>query len=636
MTLFIPLRAFDFIDSIGINTHIDFNNNGYQNIATMIAAINAMKIKNIRDCPANDLDFGNGPRSWGALAAATGAKFAAFIGETDLQTAAPQLNRMVTLAGQGVLRYVEGANEWDDAFPVGLRPPGTTVAQVLAEAQGFQKNSLFPMSRNVGLPALNMTFGSGWTAANGFIGDYYMVGDMSSWCDYGNPHTYPVGTQSAELSIDRCNFLATDGAVKSGGRVMTEFGFNESQFIPPGTQSDLARRCLWGVFDNMAIKTLGKSNHTMYFYALFNDGAGLFGMMNQDGTFKPQGQAIRNLMDILADIPTGIPGNALDYTLSGTTANDRQLLLQKTTGEYYLGMWNETDASHLVTLTLNGNAQVIKVYDPLNGIIPVQSLTNVWSVGVTVPTRPMIVQVTMGGAPPPPPPPPPPGPTPPVQVPVTVSLSPATLSLADSTPVAPVVSVGKVSTSDSLPFAGTMVADAPFTVAPDGSVTLHMPLSLTVNQVNIMVTATENGTTVSAPLALTITHAAPPPPPPPVPTQHPDPQWGPPSALVVKAGSAMPISGLAVSDQWAVGHAGQMALNAGVTYGTITANHKGVPVVGSGTHEINPRVGLSDVNVILSTLVYIVPKTSGSDVLVLEIWDQAGLRKEITIPIVIA
>ena len=62
--------------------------------------------------------------------------------------------------------------------------------------------------------------------------------------------------------------------------ITTEIGWDNNTF----TQADAARFALDAVFDGIKdgdVKT--------YFYALFDDGSGKFGLMNQDGTAKPAG-----------------------------------------------------------------------------------------------------------------------------------------------------------------------------------------------------------------------------------------------------------------------------------------------------------------------------------------------------------
>ena len=48
-----------------------------------------------------------------------------------------------------------------------------------------------PWRNSTGLPAINMSFGANWTAANNWEGDYGAVGDLSTYADYANAHTYP-------------------------------------------------------------------------------------------------------------------------------------------------------------------------------------------------------------------------------------------------------------------------------------------------------------------------------------------------------------------------------------------------------------------------------------------------------------
>ena len=83
---------------------------------------------------------------------------------------------------------------------------------------------------------------------------------------------------------------------------------------------------------------------------------------------SPPGTAIHNLTTLLADTgataATFTPGS-LGYTLSGTTASDNALLMQKSDGSYWLSLWNENDAAHNVTVTLPAAAR-FQVFDPLD------------------------------------------------------------------------------------------------------------------------------------------------------------------------------------------------------------------------------------------------------------------------------
>jgi serralysin len=165
--------------------------------------------------------------------------------------------------------------------------------------------------------------------------------------------------------------------------ITSEIGWNNANF----SQADVARFALDTVFD--CIKT---GNARMYFYALFDDSSGQFGLMNADGSPKAAGVAIHNLTAIMAD--SGVPrADALPYSLSGTTAGDRSLLTEKSTGAFQLTIWNESDVPHSVTLTLTAAAQSIRIYDPLIGNSAVTNYANTAAVTLSTADHPLIIEI---------------------------------------------------------------------------------------------------------------------------------------------------------------------------------------------------------------------------------------------------
>lgn len=117
--------------------------------------------------------------------------------------------------------FIEGGNEEDGAYAASL---GNT----LQIAANFQKNSVWPMGQKLGLPVINMSFGAGWTADNGWIGDYASVGDLSAYATYGNAHTYPMPGQTPDSTIQRINGLAKLADSKDPV-ITTEIGWDRNQ-----------------------------------------------------------------------------------------------------------------------------------------------------------------------------------------------------------------------------------------------------------------------------------------------------------------------------------------------------------------------------------------------------------------------
>lgn len=369
------MSAASFLNTLGVNTHLDFTFlKVYDNLPLVERSIKYLGLTNLRDS-------GQGPvcaTTWAQVAHATGAKFDDFMGEGSPYGMYFDLGCVAGFARQGILNYVEGGNEEDDAYAVGL---GNT----LPITAKFQQ-AVYATAHALGLPAINMSFGAGWTPVNDWHGDYDKVGNLSAYADYANAHTYPQPNATADSTIQQLN---SDAKLAAASRpvITTEFGYNTSVTNPVTA----AKGTLDAAFD--ATKD---GDVKLYYYALFDDTSGDFGLMNSNGTPKPAGLALHNLTSLLrAQNPghvTFSPGS-LSYTLSGTTSNDHELLLQKPDGSYWLAVWDESDPAHQVTLTLGSRAQQMSLYDPLISTNATSTVRNSATITFTVPDHPVLVQV---------------------------------------------------------------------------------------------------------------------------------------------------------------------------------------------------------------------------------------------------
>ena len=124
-----------FVQSLGVNTHIDFGG-GYANLQTVEAAISYLGIDNLRDSPGDP----NDASLWQQVAQATGAKFDAYIGETSPNFMSTELGYIGRLAQEGILNYVEGGNEEDDSYPASR-------ATICRSLRSFSKHYTILLSR---------------------------------------------------------------------------------------------------------------------------------------------------------------------------------------------------------------------------------------------------------------------------------------------------------------------------------------------------------------------------------------------------------------------------------------------------------------------------------------------------------
>ncbi len=448
-----------FIDSLGVNTHLDFGSYGYQNVATVENAIRYLGLNNLRDSPGSSGDL----TLWKQVAQATGAKFDAFIGETSPSGMSTQLGWMSEIAKQGILNYVEGGNEEDDAFPASQ---GNNL-QITAKFQ----QQVYALGHQFGLPVINMSFGAGWTAANNWQGNYGTVGDLSGITDYANAHTYPNANQTPDSTIARLNGLA-HLAASSRPVITTEIGYDENLGF---NQNQVAKLTL-----ETALDGIKNGDVKMYFYALFNDMSGNFGLMNADGSPKPAGQALHNLTTLLADNGGGFTPGSLNYTLNNAQSGDNTLLMEKSDGSYWLAVWNESAGAHSVSLSLGSAASQISVFDPLTGTNAVQTAGNTSSVTVTIPDHPVLIEIGGGSAPgststPTPTPTPAPTPTPTPTPAPTPTPTPTPAPAGSSTPD-PVVTVPGTQTAapgQTVAISGVSVAD-PWAANHFGSLALNV------------------------------------------------------------------------------------------------------------------------------------------------------------------
>ena len=149
MTTQTAISTDSFINTLGINTHIDFGNYGYQNLTTVETAIKYLGVTNLRD----SAEIATDATTWQQVAQATGAKFDDYIAETSPAGMITDLGFVRQLAQEGILNYLEGGNEEDDAYPASL---GNTL-QITAQFQ----QQVYAIGHSLGLPVINMSFGSG-------------------------------------------------------------------------------------------------------------------------------------------------------------------------------------------------------------------------------------------------------------------------------------------------------------------------------------------------------------------------------------------------------------------------------------------------------------------------------------------
>jgi len=367
------LLASAFIASLGVNTHLDYTQGPYANTSIAESSINYLGVKNIRDSA-------HGPYSipiWSRVARNTGVKFINYMNRSSPADMQQTLALTPQLANLGLLNYVEGANEPD-------APDAMALGNSLDYARTFQQQ-VFAMGRSLNLPVINLSVGVGWTAADGWQGNYDSIGDLSAIADFANAHTYPAVAKNLPYkTVDRLNYLASLGA-PGKPVIISEMGWNTAVH----GQSVVATNVLNGIMDSAFLK-----NEKTYLFALFDDASGKWGLMNGDGTPRVAGQAVRNLTTLLGDTgPTTYNPGTFTYDFAGLKGTERSVLFGKTDGSYWVSVWDETNPGHVVTLNLQMAAQEIQVFDPMVSTEPTQTVANSPTVTATLGSTPLLFKV---------------------------------------------------------------------------------------------------------------------------------------------------------------------------------------------------------------------------------------------------
>jgi hypothetical protein len=388
------------LDGFGVNTHID--NAGYQAIglATIENCINYLGgIKLLRDSAgsANDSTW------WAQVGRACNITYIAYVGLANASSFDTLLNNVGGVPGNYIAAF-EGCQEADTGQKSGY-------AETLSQAAAFQ-STVNDAGIQYGVPVIQMSFGQGFDV-NPTSGNYGTVGDLSALATYGNAHTYSASSPAASGTLTR--FINAAKLATPGKPVAhTEFGWR--QIVQSGfgcvSQNTAAAYLLQFIFDAF----IAGAPYYIW-YELMDDAAvesnSGYGLFTDSGTPKATATAVKNLFTLLsdasADARTFSPG-LLNYTVSGMPAVSGGLggghcLLQKSDGSFWLALWNEQVLNNTstgadlgvsavnVTLTLPTAPSSINVYDPVASATPVQTVTSVSSVTISLPPRVILVKI---------------------------------------------------------------------------------------------------------------------------------------------------------------------------------------------------------------------------------------------------
>jgi hypothetical protein len=405
--------ADSLVDSMGVNIHMTYFNTSYGDVKAVQTMLSTLGLRHVRDAgkyyPADPAYLQDEFGAYGSVSS-LGIGFDLildFNGGTDPNPMTPAV--MTALQSLAASKAVpidsfEGPNEVD------LGGDANWVADTRSFMQSVYSSSV-PAAGAASIPVLGNSLA-------GPLGDWAVLGNMTTHEDFGNLHPY------ANTQYPSYNFTADVAAEQkvSGSQkiYVTEAGWSNGMNATdnsPNVTEDVASRYMGRLF----LETMLQGWVRTYVYELVDEGAdpGMtnsqdhFGLFRSDYSAKPAATTIANMVALMSDKGYKLNPTTLSYSLTTPSPSVHHLLFQKHDGYYWLALWQEvsnwkgfnaqgtpiTNPDVPVTLTLPIAAPSIVTYRPHDSASVVSTFINQQTVTLMVPDHPLLVKFTLVFAP---------------------------------------------------------------------------------------------------------------------------------------------------------------------------------------------------------------------------------------------
>ena len=382
--------TYDFLDRLGIATHVRYSDGAYANHAATIEKLGYLGLTRVRDTapkPASNLPYAKYLEAGLRFSMSCSPDGAAL---TDASQAGEVLDRILACFPEARgIDYLEGPNEPNNQ-PItfgGVKDTKTSFAAVTAYMEALHRAMRsrrefehIPLLGVANTPRLNVR------------------------SDMDNEHPYPQNGSQPGLQMSKTM------AGRTRPVIMTEFGYNTgpvSKWPTPVDEDTQAVLLLNGIFDAASLGV-----RRLYIYELLDEKADLafkvpnlhWGIFRFDGTPKTAARALRNLSRILVPEHAACDAACALPQATGLPATAKSLVLKKGPAATIVVLWNEPDiwdaaanrplqvAANDVSLTFPP-AKGVRLFDPMSSDRPVREAGPSASFTVRLSAFPQIVEV---------------------------------------------------------------------------------------------------------------------------------------------------------------------------------------------------------------------------------------------------
>lgn len=391
--------AFDFVNSIGVNTHLNYFDTQYGNFPFISRELQTIGIHHLRDgihfqnADYNRVLYGR----WIDLGK-LGVRFDAVLDpRSKLGPITPALLANADQLSGHTIESFEGPNEFD----ISNTPDWPSVDRDYQQTI-FRAAQSLPDRQAIKLVAPSLAFAR-------HAPD---LGDISEYIDEGNLHPYPAGKTPSILFPEQTDLAR----IMSGTKpiVITETGYHNGlndHSDQPGVSESAAAKYI----PRLYLEDFANSIARTYLYEFLDESAdaGLksfqlhWGLIRSDGSEKPAFVALKNLIAELNDAAEPQHPGSLAWSINANDPHIHHVLLQKSTGEFDLVLWQEipsynekaqadmANPRRPTVLTLGRKARSIALYEPVIQADPVQTYAKVSQVTLEIPDHPLVIRILL-------------------------------------------------------------------------------------------------------------------------------------------------------------------------------------------------------------------------------------------------
>lgn len=372
--------ADSFVDSIGVNVHLGYDETPYyEQFSAVKQRLVELGVRHVRDgiSPGREDQYA-------ALNELAGAGIKSTLILGDPSNDSDELDELISIVKADLplaVEAVEGPNEYSTSGNSEWKSELVPYQEALYE--GIKGDPTLASLPVVGPSIVG--------------GDQEELGDVSGHLDYGNIHSYPEGNapehkmgsnlERAALNSGSKPIMATETGYTTALN-WTPAGAGENRPISEAAMASYMPRLFFEYFSRRIARTFSYELLDEHPNPGLDEREDHFGLLRNDLSAKPAFTALRNTIEILEDPgPTFAPGS-LSYTRLGSTANLREVLLEKRDGTFYLALWRkqtslwdpiakEALASPLepVTLQLPAGIEAVARFNPVSSPEPVSPFT---------------------------------------------------------------------------------------------------------------------------------------------------------------------------------------------------------------------------------------------------------------------